>query len=190
MPRACLPEIGHVGIQSAGKEWLLVPSLNAMSALGGPAEVVSYMGDLYSFKAKRRKGAAIAVITACCVEGDPFELAGYFDLEAGELVSGEISDGEAVEVARHLMKHAMVGKASKGGRSGGYTEEFNAAKHMAAAVAHLGMSMQEAGELTMTELHLLMEAKFPEMKRSEVPTREEYYRQMNALAAKRKAANV
>jgi hypothetical protein len=93
-----------------------------------------------------------------------------------------------VILARHLMRHGIVGKGGKteGGR---YVDEFRAGEYIAAARVHLGMSTADAEALSSTELQELFEAKFPAEKRAaDVPTRDEYEAGVIAMRAIQKAA--
>jgi hypothetical protein len=123
---------------------------------------------------------------ACHVgETDVSALVGFMDGEGAE-VSGQIPATELLAVARHLVQNGMAGKARPGGAGGEYAQEFSVAKHVAAAQAHLGITKQQVLAMTMTELQLLIEAKFPQAQGRKVPTREEYDRQMAAILARRK----
>ncbi len=62
---------------------------------------------------------------------------------------------------QRLQKHEGFGTSS----------EFNAFEYISAARAHLGISREEAEQLTMTEFQMMLAAKFPEQKGF---TREEY----------------
>jgi hypothetical protein len=92
-----------------------------------------------------------------------------------------------VILARHLMRHGIVGKGGKteGGR---YVDEFRAGEYIAAARVHLGMSTADAEALSSTELQALFEAKFPGKKDAEVPSRDEYEAGVIAMRAIQKAA--
>ena len=57
-----------------------------------------------------------------------------------------------------------------------------AAEFVAAARAHLGMSSSDAEALSMTELQLMLEMKFPQAGRGgDIPSEDEYEQSMQAL---------
>jgi hypothetical protein len=93
---------------------------------------------------------------------DLFGLIGYFDEDGPQ--DGAMPESELVGLAIHLMKHGIIGKSSPGEGDGQYCDSFDAAEYIAMAVVHLGLSRAEASQLTMTELHYMLEAKFPKNK--------------------------
>ena len=98
---------------------------------------------------------------------------------------------ERLVIARHLMQHGMIGRPRPGSvASGEYAEEFHAAEYVAAARAHLGMSAADAEALSMTELQLMLEMKFPDAARQagarDIPSAEEYDAAMKAFEERRR----
>lgn len=98
---------------------------------------------------------------------------------------GRMVPEEMIIVARSLMAHGVVGKAKvrrlqrhEGAEA---STEFNAFEYISAARTHLGMSREEAEQLTMTDFQLLLAAKYPEQKGF---TREEYEAAEDAFLAK------
>jgi hypothetical protein len=88
---------------------------------------------------------------------------------------GRMAPDEMVIIARSLLAHGVIGKAKvrklqrhEGAQS---SSEFNAFEYISAARTHLGMSREEAEQLTMTDFQLLLAAKYPEQKGF---TKEEY----------------
>lgn len=177
-----MPELGHVRvITPAGQEVDLIPSLGAINSLGTGPEIVSTAADLFDRRPLVSLTAARCVVLACRV-GD----ADLSDLIGTPEGSGAMPDAELMAVARHLVQHGTAGKSRPGGRRGDFATEFSVAQHVAAAVAHLGVTKEAALGMTMTEMQLLIEAKFPDAKAAEVPTRDEYRKQLAAIMAKRK----
>lgn len=98
---------------------------------------------------------------------------------------GYMTPEEMIIVARSLMAHGVVGKAKvrrlqrhEGAEA---STEFNAFEYISAARTHLGMSREEAEQLTMTDFQLLLAAKYPEQKGF---TREEYEAAEDAFLTK------
>jgi hypothetical protein len=93
---------------------------------------------------------------------------------------------DMVLIAQSLIQHGIIGKAKvrklqrHEGRS--TSSEFNAFEYISAARSHLGMSREEAGQLTMTEFQMMLAAKFPEQKGF---TREEYDSLTDAYIARK-----
>lgn len=154
-----LTDIGEVGIHYEGRDFVLRPSLYAMSRLGTPREVV----ELFSYV----MGASVSVNAVAgilweCTDEDLSDLTGYFDGE--KWVSGVMPEDDIVHLARCLMKHGIVGDVTVTERRGEepkYVNEFNAKEHVALAMAHLGLPEREAWGLTMTSLAGALIAKFP-----------------------------
>ena len=189
---ALMPEIGHVRVIAPdGQAFDFVPSLAAINSLGTGAEIVRAAADLYDRRPLVALTAARCVMQACHVANDDIgPLVGWSDarLDApGEPIDmpGAMPVPEIMAVARHLVQHGTAGKSRPGGNRGQYAQEFSVAQHLAAAQAHLGTTRAEALAMTMTEMQLLIEAKFPEAKAREVPTRDEYRKQLAAIMAKR-----
>lgn len=185
-----LPEVGHVRITTkAGREYVFRPALSRVAALGDPVEIIAVYGDLHRPYAAR--DAAAYVLATFCDEPDCTPLTGWRD--DGGWHAGAMPAGEMVTIACHLMMHGMAGKARPGQRSapGEYSPRFDVAEHIASAVVHLGVSRQEAADMTMTEIQMLVEAKYPDAHKKagkDYATRDEYRAQMAAIMERRKKA--
>lgn len=134
---------------------------------------------LSSACSKAAISAAMIVLAACC-DRDATPL-------TGELVPGRTGRRtfvyrpgampvrDMVLIAQSLIQHGIIGKAKvrKLQRHEGTStsSEFNAFEYISAARTHLGMSREEAEQLTMTEFQMMLAAKFPEQKGF---TKEEY----------------
>lgn len=187
--RHLLPEVGHVRVTTeAGREYTFRPALSRVAALGDPVQIVATYGDLHR-QSTAISAAAYVLATMC--DDDCTDLIGYADGEVWRF--GAMPPGEMLTIARHLMQHGIAGKARPGAQaapSGKYSPRFDVAEHVAAAVAHLGVSRDDALGMTMTEMQLLVEAKFPDAKAKarDVPTRDEYRAQMAAIMERRNKA--
>lgn len=165
-------------------EWTFTPSLGRIATLGTPREIVELYGDLHD--PERADAAARFILATLCDQDDATPLIGWLD-DALQDHAGQMPPAEQVIIARHLMQHGIAGKAKPGGRGGQegrYADAFHAAEFIAIARVHLGLDGDEAEALSMTELHGLLELKFPEaFKGRDVPTREEYEAGMAAMRA-------
>ncbi len=166
-----LIECGHVRAQTvAGAEYSFTPAIGRIAQLGTPREIVELYAELHSQKAET---AAMFILYTLCDQSDPSELLGWVD---DVFHSGEMPPGEQIILARHLMRHGIIGTAKQDRKGDGkFSQEFKASEYIGAAMIHLGMSRQEAEGLSMTEFQQLFEIKFPDSnKHKDIATREEY----------------
>lgn len=150
----------------------------AMSAYGAiPAWLATYLSaPQYGRKAII---AAMTVMQACCVEDVAHLVGDIVPGKSGKWAfvyrKGKMTSAEMIIVARSLIVHGVIGKAKvrklQRHESGSASSEFNAFEYISAARTHLGMSREEAEQLTMTEFQMLLAAKYPDQKGF---TREEY----------------
>lgn len=184
-----LVECGFVrATTSDGQEYTFRPSLGRIAALGSPAEIVELYAELHH--QHKAEHAARYILASLCDQDDPTPLIGWHDADSMTIVRGAMPAGEQVVIARHLMQHGIVGAATPAAEgSGSYSAEFRAAEYIAAACVHLGMSSDDAAALSMTELQLRFETKFPK-KPEERPTatRDEYHRFMAEVRGRRMKA--
>lgn len=171
-----------------GSEWTFAPSLARIAALGTPREIVDLYAELYDDKSAAR--ASRYILAALCEQEDATPLVGWTCADDDTDHAGLMPLAEQLIIARHLMRHGIVGKDRPGSGKGRYVAEFHASEYIAAARVHLGLSTADAEALSMTELHTLFEAKFPDDKESqaEMPTLDEYEAGVMALRAIQKAA--
>lgn len=162
---------------SRGRTWSWRPSFGRVSRLGGPGELVGLYASLYESKAQE---SAAYIITSLADQEDVTPLIGWLDGD-GIRHPGEMPPEEQVLIARHLMRHALVGKASpKKSHSGGqYSKEIRLDEFVAIARVHLGMSAEDAEALSMSEFQQLFETKYPSKTDGKgrpvsVPSRAEY----------------
>jgi len=119
------------------------------------------------------------VLSACCDE-DITDLVG--ELRPGKsgkwlfvYRKGAMPVSDMVLIAQSLIQHGIIGKAKvrrlQKHEGASTSSEFNTFEYISAARTHLGMSREEAEQLTMTEFQMLLATKFPEQKGF---TRDEY----------------
>lgn len=136
----------------------------------------------YAFRPQASKPAvyaAMSVLVACCKEDVSPLIGELVPAKTGKRAflyrPGALPVNDMVVIARSLIEHGIIGKAKvrrlQRHESGQGTTEFNAFEYISAARTHLGMSREEAEQLTMTEFQQLLAAKFPEQKGF---TKEEY----------------
>lgn len=208
-----LTEIGEIGLDYKGREYLLRPSLAAMTRVGAPAEIVEAFALLHGGPpplfgvaeldrpriARWRRDqfmSALNVLHACC-DDDLSELIGgvtpRMTYQPGAMPLANITI-----LARDLLRHGVVGDVPvdpRAQKKGKYVPEFHAREHASTAMAHLGLSEADAWRMTMTSLILALRAKYPpsaEAQKDEAPSSEAHDATMAWLAAvnaKRAAGN-
>lgn len=186
-----LTRVTHSDGEEQDLSWAFRPSLARIAALASPEGVVELFARLHG-DAEEAAESAAAVLTGLADESehDLGILLGYPEPINGvgvRHIGGVMPADERVILARHLMHHGMVGPArpdsQKKAEQGSYCARFDAGEYIAAARVHLGMTLEEAGALSMTEFAQLFEIKFPDSKAGpvSVPTREEYEAGMRAF---------
>lgn len=154
-----LADIGEIGVYFEGREFILRPSLYAMSRVGTKTEIVDvfmrvFDGDL---------AYSLAVIQACADE-DIQDVFGAID-ENHFFNEMFASTGEIVVIAQSLLKHGIIGDIERAKKDVGdndeYSQEFDARAYVMLAVAHLGISEREAWSMTMTSIVGALQAKYP-----------------------------
>lgn len=119
------------------------------------------------------------VLAACCDEDISPLIGKLRPVKSGKWLfvcrKGLMPVSDMVLIAQSLIQHGIIGKAKvrklQRHEVGQASSEFNAFEYINAARTHLGMSREEAEQLTMTKFQMLLAAKFPEQKGL---TKEEY----------------
>lgn len=179
-----LTSIGEIGVHWGERTIVLRPSLYAMSRLGGPKEIVRVFSSVMGDHSDDRLGDALAAIYAC-TEEDVSDVFGHWS-DAGYM-PGSVPVIDVLHLARCLLKHGVVGALpempGKPGEEPEYVGEFDARAHVSLAIAHLGMSEQDAWRTTMTALVGALRAKFPRPESNEpgakAPTKEQHQATMD-----------
>lgn len=180
-----LTAIGEIGITAKSRDFLFRPSLYAMSLLDDPvksfADIHSPVNDRNS--ANKRFLAAIEIMQVCC-EQDITELIGQTGSRPDRWMPGLINHKICVMLASSLIRNGIVGPEAEEENLDAppkkYSEKFDPANIVALAIAHLGMSEQDAWNMTVTGFVMAMRAKFPPPP-STRPTLKEYDKMMEWL---------
>ena len=163
--RPVLIEAGDVGIYGQGVDpFILRPSLRNIAALGTPAEIVAMfarvMGPVDAADVWGAIMDARIVLWACAegaVENADVVLGSGFE-------NGALTAEQVVALARHMLMHGVVGAAQpEASTDTKPLEEFEAATFASLAVAHLGTSLEDAWDMSMTSLVQALKAKFPNL---------------------------
>jgi len=159
-----LTDIGEIGIHAPGRDVLLRPSLYAMSQLD---DAVGTFATLHGAGDKRDQFHAALDVLQVCTDEDITDLTGRMGSRYGTWILGKIPPADLVPLAKSLIRHGVVGVVPKQPPSpddGGYSSVFEPRELVAAAIAHLGLSEDQAWDLTVTGFVLAMRAKFPRPK--------------------------
>lgn len=164
-----LTEIGEVGVSVDGRMYVLRPSLYAMTQIGEPDEIVRVYSSVMSEQPHPFQfDDALAVLYACSPDEVTDHLfGGYEPTKNGlKLASGILPESHVVPLAQCLMKHGITGAHEplprRADEEPEFVKEFDALAHVSLAIAHLGMSSEQAWQVTMTELVGALRAKFPQ----------------------------
>lgn len=164
-----ITSIGEIGVVIDGKTIKLRPSLYAMTQIGEPDEIVRVYSSVMSEQAHAFQfDDALAVLYACSpddVSDDAF--GSYEPTKCGlKLTPGSLPESHVIPLAQCLMKHGITGAHEplprRADEEPEFVKEFDALAHVSLAIAHLGMSSEQAWQMTMTELVGALRAKFPQ----------------------------
>jgi hypothetical protein len=182
-----LTECGFVKItDGGGAEFGFTPSLGRIASLGSPAEIVALFSALHGPHSAKE---AAYVLACLCDQEDASDLIGW--TEDAEVHAGSMPQSEQIIIARHLMRHGIIGKAKPGKGDGSYSATFDASEYISAARVHLGLSSADAEALSMTEFQMMFEMKFPKQSdgKRDIPSREAYESRMAEMDAKEEAVH-
>lgn len=169
--------IGHCEVKLGGKSYLLVPSLINISKIGSPKEIISAFAHVdnparFNYKLEDGKLNVVnysfssgfewaAHILQCC--GLPKEITGwlYFREENGFPcfipVEGKVGFHDVFVLAAHCLTHGVCGIVKESDNQDPM-KEFDAFFYINLARKVLGISMEEAQNMTMTELSMHFDA--------------------------------
>lgn len=163
-------------------DYLFIPSFENLSKLGEPAEIINAYTVLLSnseYEAMNRfsepysylikyinekqllKLQTAKQVLRCCCNDDITDLIGGTNKKRGLMPEQNI-----FLLAKTLLDYGVAGRAkvriSQRNESKSYTSEFKVNDYINNAIVHLGLSLDEAKKLTMTEYILLMSKKYPD----------------------------
>lgn len=161
--------------ESEGVEFQFHPSFFSMQRIGEP-EDIKYVSDMvfsaatnYSLTGavyRREFNACVDVLQSCCDDDLPHELTGYYD-EEGQYQEGAIELHDLIVMATHFLKFGVHGQPSRRMKSLSKFKKpqevtlFDPVDFVTSAMAHLGVSRDDAWNMTMIEFQKAMESKYP-----------------------------
>jgi len=178
---------GDVEIDTGEQVYTFRPYFRNCLKLGTPKEVVEIFGQLHMCSAseyintnmaydavklasKQVLPNAYLILDFCC-DSDPKDLIGTYN--GTKYRPGLMSFENIITVAKHLIKHMIIGEPQNGESKGEYSDEFDAVKMVDSAVIHLGLDEEKALDLSMSRFQHMIEIKYPQEKPA-YPTDEEY----------------
>ncbi|ENA0807216.1 DUF6246 family protein [Providencia rettgeri] len=198
-----LTDVGQIAVIVDGKPYHLIPSFSAMARLSQNSTtrltdifVTVHGGRFPNLKnpmlAKSAEAICFAnmvmeckeVIEKCCNE-KVSALIGNLSVNRKGWLSyreGRLKLQDIITLARHLMRHGIMGDQKPDedeDPQGKFTNEFDPRVYVYLAVAHLGISEQEAWGMTMTGFRAAMEAKFPRSEKDKIPSNKRYEEAMD-----------
>lgn len=115
--------------------------------------------------------AAYIVMQSCCEDDISVLIGGWKPTPRGvRYVPGIMPVSDIIIIARNLMEHGIIGKSplkvperleEQGKKT---TNEFHASQYIISARTHFDMTRDEAENLSMTELQMMIKNKYPEPK--------------------------
>ncbi|MCX8650947.1 hypothetical protein J3U21_11460, partial [Gilliamella sp. B2776] len=170
--------------------YVFTPSFENLSQLGEPFEIINaytvllsnqayeaitrfkelnhYVTNYINEKLTLQLNVARKVLTCCC-SADVTQLLGSKNKK------GLIPIHDILLIARSLLEYGVAGRAkvriSQRNENKSYSSEFKITDYINNARVHLGLSLDDAKKLTMTEYIMLMANKYPD---KDGFTREEY----------------
>ena len=163
-------------------DYVFIPSFENLSKLGESADIIKAYTVLLSRKVydamnrfKEPEDYIVKYIldqqliqlqTAkkvlkCCCDDDITDLIG-----GGKKKKGLMPEQNIFLLARTLLDYGVIGRAkvriSQRNENKSYSSEFKITDYINNAIVHLGLSLEAAKKLTMTEYILLMSKKYPD----------------------------
>lgn len=175
-----LLEYGHAEIEWEGVKYRLSPTFANMSKIGSPVEIIEdFKSFISTMNVVHKFNIAINVLNACCDKEIPSSLVGrvQFSERRNKFLYVKPAHSlpmliDVITLAEHCFLHGICGKTYNKQSTGEPLKTFDAYEYMELARVHLGLSLSEASNMTMTEFVRMMDAKFPPEKSDQL-TKEE-----------------
>lgn len=179
--------VGEIGINYEGRYYKFRPSFYALTKLGSEYDLVDIYNnvlELPRFLCVKKLGDELYIgganggidngkmltylhILSSFYEGDQADLWPLFGHYKGagnglRYVFGKVPLSDIATLAVTLIKNAIIGRPSRKAKGGKEAKTFSPSEFVACAVAHIGISPDEAWKMTMMEFQQAMQAKYPE----------------------------
>lgn len=166
-----LTAYGFGEIKFGDASYKLSPTFKNISKLGTPKEIIELFRDFVgATSAMSQYLIGVQVLNACCYPQLPEKLIGRVkaSVRGKGLVYVQPSHGkpmfdDVIVLAHHCLKHGVCGQIDSDDEEpeGEPLKEFDAYNYMELARTHLGLSLDDASNMTMTEFVRMMQIKFP-----------------------------
>ena len=188
---------GDVQVNAMGESFDFRPSFRNALKIGTPKQIISTFSTLHclnidhdtliklpsvyasAYVSTFIKGvlpAAYHVLNCCLDTKTDSNIVGYFSPSKSgtSYRQGAIPIDDMIVLAKHLMKHMIVGKPDDSEKKNGdYLDEFDVSNIVDIAMLKLRLSEDEALNLSMTRFQSMVRIEYPEQ-RTDVPTDKEY----------------
>lgn len=159
--------IGDAMVQAGDVSVLFRPSLANITQIGSPTEIVEAYALVMADEAPwfERLTRCMDVLYACAdrFDADVERMIGHYNPIKRRYTPGRIEPRAVIAIACQMMRHGVIGDMERQRTKQGddYTREFLAVDMAAMAQAHLGVSVDESWQMTMTSIVRAMASKFP-----------------------------
>lgn len=172
--------IGEIGIQYNGQSFTLRPSLYNMQQIGTPEEIAETVQLVISAKYRMLEGLPHALnelyacekVIGCCANADiPADVFGQPELMPLDNGLSEMRWQNGIETAETMIAiaQALIVAGIAGApnadrvksRKSKDQSPFDPLEYVGVIIAHLGMSTNDAWQMTMIEFQRAFDAKFP-----------------------------
>lgn len=159
--------IGQAMVQTEDISVLFTPSLSNITQIGSPTEIVEAYALVMADEAPwfERLTRCIDVLYACAdrFDADVERMIGHYNPIKRRYTPGRIEPRAVIAIACQMMRHGVIGDMERQRTKQGddYTREFLAVDMAAMAQAHLGVSVDESWQMTMTSIVRAMASKYP-----------------------------
>lgn len=186
---------GHASIKYDGRKFDFIPSFKNIEKIGTPEQIIKTFELLNIPHFDKTMFTTAMHVLECCIEGEDKDLSKVFGYISPNYhgdkmlwVSGAEPFQNALIMARHMLMHGVCGESDTIDKSEAKpVTEFNASEFVAAARRVLEVSIDEAKNMTMTELLMLCKdvkesAENEEKAEKGTPTQKEHKDTMDWLA--------
>lgn len=157
---------GYASITYDGRTINFIPSFKNIEKIGTPKQIVDTYNLLSTSKLTKHVFAVAMHVLDCCIEGEDKDLSPIFgglsvNYHGDRLmwIKGAEPHQNAIIMARHMMLHGVSGKhkfVDKASDDKPATE-FNPSEFIAIARRILEIGLEEAKNMTMTELLIMID---------------------------------
>lgn len=171
---------GYTELEYSGEIYRFTPSFKNIERIGSPKDIINVFEAVVNpandwYVVLR---ASLRVLSACCDKTISVDLMGESKLSqwSKNIVYAKPKSGMTIEQVRilaiHMLSHGVVGKVDIKTESGNQKiTDFDVSEYIESAVIALGMSYEEASNMTMTQFVKCMRSKFPDIENKESETR-------------------